>query len=310
MTPESLWQEFVRKFPEYKGKSYDTFTFGDKPDDLLHLVLTGQKTATCCIYRGGTLGSAGDISIVLDAKGDAQTIIETTNVSTVPFNQITEDFARKEGEGNKTLASWRKIHLSFWGNIPLDTPLECEEFKLLYQNIELEIHETTEDDLKNIQGLWNNKDVMYWVGFPKGLHKTMAQLHDWLRKLPTRSAKHYSIYEKSLGYCGETAYRLENKTAIMDIKLLPIAQGHGIGQKALQFALVQAFQAGAKYAQVTPFEINNRSIHLYRKLGFKQKKRIRQTSSNFIPPCEYVLEMIKNCDAKCDAFSTIARIFY
>lgn len=52
MIPESLWQEFIAKEPAYKGKSYDTFTFGDKPDELLRLVMCGEKTATSCIYRG------------------------------------------------------------------------------------------------------------------------------------------------------------------------------------------------------------------------------------------------------------------
>ena len=134
MTPEKLWQEFITKNPSYKNKSYDVFTFGDKPDELLQLVLQGKKTATCCIYRGWEIASAGNISIILDSFGQAQAIIETTKTSVVPFNKIDETFAHKEGEGDKTLEAWRKIHLAFWGNIKPDTPLECEEFKLIYPN--------------------------------------------------------------------------------------------------------------------------------------------------------------------------------
>ena len=78
----------------------------------------------------------------------------------------------------------------------------------------------------------------------------------------------------------------------MDIKLLPIAQGRGIGERALKFSLDQAFQAGAKYAQVTPFEINDRSIHLYKKLGFRKNRRIQPTANNLVLPCDHVLEMI------------------
>ena len=132
MTPENLWQEFIKKFPKYKGKYYDTFVFGDKPDELLQLVISGKKTATSCIYRGGELAQAGDASIIIDSKGNAEAIIQTTSVSIVPFNQVTEEFARKEGEGDKTLATWRKIHKAFWKDIKPDTLLECEEFKLLY----------------------------------------------------------------------------------------------------------------------------------------------------------------------------------
>ena len=133
MTPENLWQDFISKFPQYKGKSYNIFIFGDRPDELLQLVLIGQKTATCCIYRDTGLENVGDISIILDSVGNARAIIETTNISIVPFNQVTADFAAKEGEGDKSLDTWRQIHLSFFFYIPLDTALECEEFKVLYQ---------------------------------------------------------------------------------------------------------------------------------------------------------------------------------
>lgn len=135
MTPEKLWQEFILKNPLYKKKSYDVFTFGDKPDVLLQLILLGQKTATCCIYRGGKIAQSGDISIVLNSLGQAQAIIETTKTSIIPFNKVNTTFAQKEGEGNKTLASWRQIHKNFWGDIAPDTLLECEEFKLLYPKV-------------------------------------------------------------------------------------------------------------------------------------------------------------------------------
>ena len=132
MTPEQLWKEFVDKYPSYKGKTYDVFTFGDKPDELLQLVISGEKTATSCIYRSGSTNQAGDIGIILDSAGNAQAIIEDTKVSIVPFNEVNAAFARKEGEGDKTLATWRKIHKAYWKDIKPDTLLECEEFKLLY----------------------------------------------------------------------------------------------------------------------------------------------------------------------------------
>ena len=132
MTPENLWQEFIQKYPSYKGKTYDTFTFGDKPDELLKLVLHGEKTATSCIYRGDSSNKVGDISIILDSVGNAQAIIEDIKVSVVPFGKITANFAHKEGEGDKTLSTWRKIHKAFWKDITPETLLECEEFKLLY----------------------------------------------------------------------------------------------------------------------------------------------------------------------------------
>ena len=101
MTPESLWQEFIAKEPAYKGKSYDTFTFGDKPDELLRLVMCGEKTATSCIYRGGSPNKVGDISIILDSADNAQAIIENTKVSIVPFHPCLPD------RSNRTLPKSR-----------------------------------------------------------------------------------------------------------------------------------------------------------------------------------------------------------
>lgn len=135
MTPVELWQEFIEKQPSYRGKPYDVFTFGDNPDELLKLVLHGEKTATSCIYRGNATAQVGDISIILDSAGNAQAIIEDIKISIIPFDKVTANFAHKEGEGDKTLATWRKIHKTFWKGITPETLLECEEFKLLYHNL-------------------------------------------------------------------------------------------------------------------------------------------------------------------------------
>jgi hypothetical protein len=44
----------------------------------------------------------------------------------------------------------------------------------------IKIIETSEDDLENILSLWNNGDVMSFVGFPNGLEITMEKLVEWL----------------------------------------------------------------------------------------------------------------------------------
>ena len=38
---------------------------------------------------------------------------------------------------------------------------------------------TEQEDLNNIMALWNNREVMTWVGFPDGLNITMEELEDW-----------------------------------------------------------------------------------------------------------------------------------
>ena len=42
------------------------------------------------------------------------------------------------------------------------------------------IKETSKEDLLNIMSLWNNDEVMSFVGYPQGLEITLPKLIDWL----------------------------------------------------------------------------------------------------------------------------------
>ena len=41
-----------------------------------------------------------------------------------------------------------------------------------------EIRETARDDLENIMSLWNNGDVMRYLGYPDGLGTTWAEMEE------------------------------------------------------------------------------------------------------------------------------------
>lgn len=148
------------------------------------------------------------------------------------------------------------------------------------------IKETDESDLENIIKLWGNPEVMKFVGFPQGLHKTLANMIDWYKKLKTDdNRKHFSIYAENIGYCGETYYGIdkEHDLAEMDIKLLPCARGKGIAYHALRFSLNEVFSKKlASRAYVDPNPENKKAWNLYYKLGFKDKKR-----ADFLPDWEY-----------------------
>ena len=128
------------------------WSFGATPevaDELLELVLDGTKTATASAlwdYEApGPDGSpervpqAGDLSIVLDGEGHPRALIETTRVDVTPFDQVDEEHARLEGEGDRTLASWREGHQRYFtehaahhhGFEPT-MPVVLERFRLLY----------------------------------------------------------------------------------------------------------------------------------------------------------------------------------
>ena len=114
-------------------------------NELGDLVRRGIKTATCGLLwsyqaEGEPLPQPGDLSIVTDWEGRPLCVIEITEVSVRPYNQVDAQFAYDEGEGDRSLAYWREAHWRFFsrecaqiGRAPAeDMPLVCERFRLLY----------------------------------------------------------------------------------------------------------------------------------------------------------------------------------
>jgi RimJ/RimL family protein N-acetyltransferase len=138
-------------------------------------------------------------------------------------------------------------------------------------HLQITIKETTKEDLINIMSLWNDGEVMHFVGFPKGLGITMGKMESWIKWVISKPQRcHYSIYAKDIGYCGETFYSVDdNGGSALDIKLFPQARGKGIAKQALLFAIKQAFCEGnAKWVYVDPHPDNKDAWKLYTALGF------------------------------------------
>lgn len=144
MTDKELWEKFCteRGIPDLE---YEAWSFGDDADLLADLVLKGEKTATSSAYilygiEGEPLPAAGEYSVILNSEGQAVCIILTTKVCVVPFGQVSEEFAFKEGEGDKSLSYWQKVHEAFFSaelkkvgeQFDMQTKVVCEEFILEY----------------------------------------------------------------------------------------------------------------------------------------------------------------------------------
>ena len=119
-----------------------TFSFGDNPalaDERLALVLAGRKTATCGALRdfgpgGEPMPEVGRRDVVLDGRGRRAAVIETVEVTTRRFDEVDEAFAHDEGEGDRSLASWREAHRTYFarnGGHANDMQLVCERFRLV-----------------------------------------------------------------------------------------------------------------------------------------------------------------------------------
>ncbi len=118
------------------------FSFGDGPalaDELLGLVLAGDKTATCGALRdfGDAPGQepmpvVGRRDVVLDGAGRPACAIETTEVTVRRFDEVPVEFADAEGEGG--YEGWRSGHIAYFtrnGGWSADMELVCERFRVI-----------------------------------------------------------------------------------------------------------------------------------------------------------------------------------
>lgn len=133
-------------YPEYKDEPYEAWSYGVDPDELAELTLKGIKTATTSGYEfyeleNEVLPKENEYNIILDGADNAICITRTTKVYVVPFNEVTKDHAFKEGEGDRSLTYWRKVHIDFFLK-EYDTPkltfndkslVVCEEFEVVYK---------------------------------------------------------------------------------------------------------------------------------------------------------------------------------
>ena len=139
MTAEEFWKQ-----SGLTGE-FSAWAFGEAQDQLADLVKRGIKTATCSAYdlyavKKEPLPSAGEYSVILDAKGEAVCIIRTSKVYVTEFENVSAAHAFKEGEGDRSLEHWRKVHEDFLArelsevNIAFrsDVKVVCEEFEMVY----------------------------------------------------------------------------------------------------------------------------------------------------------------------------------
>ncbi|WP_222890413.1 ASCH domain-containing protein [Enterobacter sp. C2] len=117
---------------------------GDSPklaDELVQLVLSGIKTATCCSknsfqreYERGEAPCAGSYNIILDGTGQPMCVIQTVRLQVIRFCEMTSELASKEGEGDLSLEYWKEGHKRYFereGTYSEEMELVFEEFELI-----------------------------------------------------------------------------------------------------------------------------------------------------------------------------------
>lgn len=125
------------------NKSYfECFAFGDSPemaDELLALILTGKKTATVSVVlEDEQTPSVGDLSLVLDGRGNPACVIKTVYLETVKFCDLTWDMVKLEGE-DENFEQWKSGNVRYWTRdaarrgytFTAQTPIMFERFEVV-----------------------------------------------------------------------------------------------------------------------------------------------------------------------------------
>lgn len=116
------------------------WAFGHSPaeaDELCNLVLDGKKTATSAAlyhFEDEPPPEPGDKAVILDGTNRPRCVIEFTEVEPAVFDEVDAGFAHDEGEGDRSLAFWRKTHKAFFtreGYFAPDMLLLCQRFRVI-----------------------------------------------------------------------------------------------------------------------------------------------------------------------------------
>lgn len=88
-------------------------------NECARLINQGIKTASCGLKAGWDiedepLPQVGSYSLVLDWQQNPVCVIQLTSVEVCPFNQVSDEFAYAEGEGDRTYAWWKEAHIKFF----------------------------------------------------------------------------------------------------------------------------------------------------------------------------------------------------
>ena len=148
----AFWEKACNEMNIDPSSTYHAATFGDpkffdEVDEITELALEGQKQATSHLEIDFEVNNIakraeGDYWLMLDTELKPRGIVKLTTVKITPFNEIDDEYAAIEGEGDSSLRHWKEVHedyfklqLKAWGRSQdwrEDLPVVCEIFKLVY----------------------------------------------------------------------------------------------------------------------------------------------------------------------------------
>jgi uncharacterized protein YhfF len=142
---QSFWDSYLDTLEgdfDFSESRIEASIAGNKEiaDELLSLYLKGKKTAGSGLVKdyelsGDRLPKVGNFWIILDSKEEPKCIVKTVRVEFNRFDQVPEEVAKAEGEGDLSLDYWYEGHRNFfqlflkeWGIDDLDKEMLVTEF--------------------------------------------------------------------------------------------------------------------------------------------------------------------------------------
>ncbi len=152
---------------------------------------------------------------------------------------------------------------------------------------------TQHEDLRFLQALWNDGEVMRYKGYPQGMHVTDECMERWWAMTPQAQASGASNSPLAPPHCvielldgtpiGELSFSVDvQHRALIDLKLASSFRGQGYATEILT-ALVRELFATSRVtkAVMEPSATNTAAVKLMRRGGFHQRRlKITPTAGN------------------------------
>ncbi len=150
-----MWEQYrkaqnknLKKSDQAAVNDYSAWSFGGSStiaDELADLVNRGIKTATASAFplyesEKESIPKVGEYSVILTSEEEPVCIIRLIEVEILPFNQVSAEQAFQEGEGDRSLEYWRRVHKAFFENelkqrrlkFTEEMQVVCEKFKRVF----------------------------------------------------------------------------------------------------------------------------------------------------------------------------------
>ena len=120
-------------FPRVDGlRTIEFGNLGLSRDTILKFLFEGNKRATAGLLKedyddeNEPIEHVGEILVVLGNKGEPLGKIQVTRVDIVRFDEVSDEFALAEAEGDLTGDDFRESHFKFWTSCDYRVEAESE----------------------------------------------------------------------------------------------------------------------------------------------------------------------------------------